>query len=64
MVKPDDPILRYPELCTYLGGISFRTVQRWIRDRGFPRPIKLSPRLNGWRLSHVEAWLNSRERAA
>jgi prophage regulatory protein len=50
-------IVRRDEVQRLLGGISRFTLQRWVRERGFPAPIRLSPRVIGWRLAEVEAWL-------
>lgn len=38
-------------------GVSIETVWRWSRaDKGFPRPISLSPGCTRWRLSDLENW--------
>jgi predicted DNA-binding transcriptional regulator AlpA len=40
------------------------TIWRWIQDRGFPAPIKLTEGgRNFWRAGPVRAWLAAREAA-
>jgi prophage regulatory protein len=41
-------------------GISKSTLYRLISAGQFPKPFKLSERLNGWRVEVVEAWLMSK----
>jgi len=38
------------------------TLWRLVRDDRFPRPLKLSSRINAWRTDEVEAWLEARDR--
>jgi predicted DNA-binding transcriptional regulator AlpA len=47
-----------------LGGVNRSTVYRWIKNEGFPKPIKLSPSCSVWSISEVQAWLRSRQRGA
>ena len=47
-----------------LGGVNRSTVYRWIKNEGFPKPIKLSPSCSVWSISEVQAWLSSRQRGA
>ena len=35
----------------------------WMRERDFPRPIKLSPRCVRWRRIEVEGWIQAQPRA-
>lgn len=51
--------LRVKETAAYLGcGIA--TVWRKTKnDPTFPKPIKLSERVTVWKLSEIEAWINS-----
>ena len=37
------------------------TVWRKVRDRSFPRPVKLSARITAWNREAVEAWIAERE---
>ncbi len=56
-----DRIIRKKELALILG-ISEATVYRWIKSEGLPEPIKLGSNSVGWKLSEVQAWLDSRAR--
>lgn len=56
-----DRIVRKKEL-TGLLGVSITTIYRWIKTEGLPKPLKLGANSVGWRLSEVQAWLDSRER--
>lgn len=39
-------------------GISTRTLENWISDRGFPAPLHIKgSRLSFFKLADVEAWL-------
>jgi prophage regulatory protein len=38
-------------------GISKSTLWRMIQKGQFPKPMKLSERLNGWRTEVIESWL-------
>jgi predicted DNA-binding transcriptional regulator AlpA len=37
------------------------TLRRWIRDHGFPPPIRLGPNTVAWPAKAVQAWLDARE---
>ena len=39
-----------------LTGLANSTIWSWINTKGFPKPIKLSPRVSVWRRSEVLAW--------
>lgn len=41
-------------------GLSRATIYRHIANGSFPAPAKLGPRAVGWRLSHIEKWIESR----
>jgi predicted DNA-binding transcriptional regulator AlpA len=57
-------ILRRSQVCEALG-VSTWTLDRWIRNHQFPRPIFLTPDSNVgvWPLRVVEAFLEQRRRA-
>ncbi len=42
------------------------TIYRWIRESGFPKPIKLSRNTGMWDEAEVDAWIEARaaQRAA
>ena len=52
-------ILRRPEVVR-LVGVSQATLYRLISRGMFPRPVRVSTRLTGWRSDEVEDWLVSR----
>jgi predicted DNA-binding transcriptional regulator AlpA len=37
------------------------TLQRWIRARGFPAGIAMSPRIRAWASDEVLAWIEQRQ---
>jgi prophage regulatory protein len=51
-----------PELCEQLGR-SKHSIERWVREGRFPKPIKITEQGCAWRLAHVEAWLAKLERS-
>ena len=55
-----DPILRQPAILRLLS-IHSTTLWRWVKDDKFPKSTKYGARVTGWRLSVVEAWLESKE---
>ena len=59
---PERRILRRREV-SQLVSLSLATLYRMIARGEFPRPVRLSPRLTGWRSDEIDAWLDSRERA-
>lgn len=36
--------------------VSVPTIWRWVREKKFPAPIKLSPGCTRWRFSDLEPW--------
>ncbi|MDE2407942.1 MAG: AlpA family phage regulatory protein [Xanthomonadaceae bacterium] len=52
-------VLRLAEVC-HRTGLSKSQVLRMIDEKGFPRPIKLSVRANGWIESEVSSWIRER----
>jgi len=45
-------------------GISDVTLWRLVKNRQFPKPIKISPRRIGWTQETVQAWLAERTEVA
>ena len=39
--------------------ISDKTIWKWVKNRQLPAPIKLSTNVTVWRLSDVQAWMQS-----
>ena len=56
-------ILRAAELADLLG-ISQTTLWRWRQCSDFPQPIGLGPRMVGWKIAEIEAWLDQNRLAA
>jgi len=58
--KPmNDRIMRITELETMLG-ISRSSIYAWIKGGTFPKQIKLSIRLVGWKASEIQAWIDAK----
>lgn len=59
--------LNKSSLCTFLGGktkpLGKSTINDWIKERGFPKPIRLSQTLALWRVSEVIQWVEARASA-
>ena len=53
-------ILRCPEVC-HRTGMSKATVYRLVKAGQFPKSVKLSARLRGWRSEDVQDWISNRE---
>ena len=51
-----DGFLRMREVLALLR-VSRSTLNRWIREGTFPRPVKLGKRAVRWRRSDIEGWL-------
>ena len=57
------PILRQQDILSLLG-ISRACLWKWRMAGVFPKPMRLGPRLLGWRASDVQAWIAVREQDA
>ena len=55
------PLMRIDEVAR-LVAVHPRTVQRWVRDGEFPRPIKLPGGQVRWQREAVDRWLAQRAR--
>ena len=44
-------------------GLTDSTLFHLVRNGVFPRPYKLSSRISAWKLSEVQAWMDSRQRS-
>lgn len=56
-------IIRLPETLEMVGLGSRSALNRAIVDAGFPKPVKLTKRAVGWRLSDVQSWIENRPAA-
>lgn len=43
----------------FLGGIGASTIDNWIKEKNFPKPIKLSQTMPLWRRSDIINWVES-----
>ena len=55
-----DPIIRTNDLVRLLG-IHKTTLWRWVQAGEFPEPLRMNRNTIGWRISTIEAWLESCE---
>ena len=39
--------------------VSEKTIWQWVRNGAFPQPVKLGSGVTVWRLSDVQAWMQS-----
>ncbi len=63
MPEVSDRLLRLGEI-KKLVGLSTSTIERQYRKSDFPKPVKVTHRTNGWRVSEIEAWIASRKHVA
>lgn len=56
-------ILRARDVAERLG-CNVSTVYRWASSGAFPKQIRLSSALVGWREDEIESWIEGRERGA
>jgi prophage regulatory protein len=56
-------ILRARDVAERLG-CNVTTVYRWASSGAFPKQIRLSSALVGWREDEIESWIEGRERGA
>ncbi|MES2181540.1 MAG: AlpA family transcriptional regulator [Pseudomonadota bacterium] len=57
-----DRYIRIKELAAMLG-IGRSTIYRLISENKFPKQIKLTERTSVWRVSVINEWVESREKA-
>ena len=50
-------LLRIEEVCQLLG-FKTSTIYKYIKEKNFPKPIKLSSRASRWKYKDIENWLN------
>ena len=55
-------LIRKPEVCRRLGGISFTTLWRLIQLDGFPPPFRLTRGYNAWEEDSVSQWIEDRKK--
>ena len=57
MSSTDARIIRLPEVMRRTG-LSRSIVYQKMREGKFPKPAKLSKRINGWDAAKVDAWID------
>ena len=55
--EPADPLIRIEEVLR-MTGFRKTTVYRAIKHRGFPKPVKYSPKMARWKRSEVQAFID------
>lgn len=40
-------------------GVANSTIWLWARQGRFPKPVKIGPRVTGWRTDDIERWLTN-----
>lgn len=55
-------ILRIRQAAAYLG-ITNKTLYSWVKDGRLPEPIRLSPRVVGWKKSDLDSFIESCKQA-
>ena len=55
-----DIVIRLPEVARRCG-VAKITIQKWVKQGKFPKPLKLATHAIGWRESTVDEWLRIQE---
>lgn len=58
----EDRILRLPEVRAHTG-LGRSRIYSLINEKRFPAPVALGARARGWRLSEIQKWMESLQRA-
>lgn len=53
------PMLRTDAVMA-LCGLSRSTLELWVQQGRFPKPVKLGPKIRAWCYADIESWLASR----
>jgi len=56
-----EQLLRKPEVQKRVANMSNSTLYYLMNKGDFPKPVKLGARSVAWKLSEINAWINSRE---
>ena len=60
MQTPRRRVLRIGDVTEYVG-LSAPSIHRFVAAGKFPPPIRLGLRSVGWKITDLEAWIESRE---
>lgn len=52
----DERLIRIKEVM-FLTGLARSTLYKWVQEKRFPAPIKLSKQFAAWRRSEVRNWI-------
>jgi len=55
-------ILSVSAVCAAAGGVTPKTLRRWVRNGDFPEPVQVSPGRIGWYSDEVSTWQEERPR--
>lgn len=53
---PDFAFMREKQVLAEVVPVSDATLWRWVTEKKFPAPVKLSPGVTAWRVSDLRAW--------
>ena len=56
-----DHFIRLPEVMKR-SGLARSTVLLWVKQKKFPQPIKLSPRVTVWKQSDIQVWIDKQQK--
>ena len=56
---PKTGLLRRSQFVPSVVPVSTRTLERMVKDKRFPQPLRISTQLHVWRAEDVHAWLQS-----
>lgn len=57
----EERIIRLKDVVKQVG-LSASTISRLRESNDFPKPVKLTPRIIGWKLTEINEWLESKDR--
>ncbi|MEP1200751.1 helix-turn-helix transcriptional regulator [Tateyamaria sp.] len=52
-----DKILRRDQVLE-ITGLAKSTLYRMVQEGRFPAPVKMGPRISGWRMSAIQQWID------
>ncbi len=60
---PQDRLIDIKEVSSLIG-LKRATVYKYIKDKGFPKPIKLGSRASRWSYNQVMEWIEQQKATA
>jgi|DeeseametaMP2100_FD_k123_159865_3 prophage regulatory protein len=55
-----EKLLRLPDV-EEITGLKRSTIYLMVKNREFPRPVRLTKRASAWRHSEIQSWIDNRE---